>query len=360
MHQANTLSQPWNFWTPPSPLQKAQTSFLEQTTQPPGSDKEQAIDSNHRRVPESLELMINIIKIAHNGISKNIIVYRRLTHIYRSDSCPAGLRGYSDSGFAWQYCIKPEHQFWATNNLLGHIAAIITPWVDIICSCLHPGACVLSMTNSTTSKGWLHKTNFSELKEDPIQATVRLEVARMHVMHYITHGIREYSQWFPGKANVVAESLSHDEDRSDTERTNLFCMHCPSQIPECFVIQPLPNKITTWLTELLLRLPVKLQLQEKHTRTKLGRGCNGQPTAAGSDSLTHSLTTSHATHESNSSELLPWLCGKLAFQDHLISDWLKARSQVLSHMYVRPSASTVNPIHLWMTTERLDFFYNEN
>jgi hypothetical protein len=141
-----------------------------------------------------LELMINIIKIVHNGISMNIIVYRRPTHIYHSDSCPAGLRGYSNSGFAWQYCLKPEHQFQATNNLLKHIAAIITPWVDIIQGCLHSGTCALSMTNSTTSEGWLHKTNFSELKENPIQATVRLEVARMHATHHITLGIREYSQ----------------------------------------------------------------------------------------------------------------------------------------------------------------------
>jgi hypothetical protein len=89
-------------------------------------------------------------------------------------------------------------------------------------------------------------------------------------------------------------------------------MHCPSQIPEHFIIQPLPNEITSWLTALLLRLPVKLQLQEKHTRTKLGRGHDRQPTAAGLDSQTHSLTTSHATHESNSSGPSPWLCGKPA------------------------------------------------
>jgi hypothetical protein len=55
--------------------------------------------------------MMNIIKIAHDGISKNIIVYQQPMHIYHSDSCPAGLRGYSDSSFAWQYCLKPEHQF---------------------------------------------------------------------------------------------------------------------------------------------------------------------------------------------------------------------------------------------------------
>jgi hypothetical protein len=109
---------------------------------------------------------------------------------------------------------------------------------------------------------------------------MRLEVARMHAMHYITHSIREYSQWFPGEANILANSLLREDNRMDSKLTNLFCMHCSSQIPEHFIIQPLPNEITSWLTALLLRLPVKLQLQEKHTRTKLGHGHDGQPTAA--------------------------------------------------------------------------------
>jgi hypothetical protein len=90
-------------------------------------------------------------------------------------------------------------------------------------------------------------------------------------------------------------------------------MHCPSKIPEHFVIQPLLNKITSWLAALLLRLPVKLQLQEKHTRTKLSCGHDGQPTEAGLDSQTHSSTNSHVTHESNSLGPSPWLCGKPVF-----------------------------------------------
>ena len=77
--------------------------------------------------------MINIIKNAHNGISLNIIVYRCPTHVYCSDSCPAGLGGYrSDSGFAWWYYLLSHLQFRETNNLLEHLAAIITPWIDII------------------------------------------------------------------------------------------------------------------------------------------------------------------------------------------------------------------------------------
>ena len=190
------------------------------------------------------------------------------------------------------------------------------------------------MTDSTTLEGLLRKTNFSELKEDKEQATVRLEVARLHATHYITLSIREYSQWFKGEENVVANSLSCDDNQTDKELTNLFCTHCPSQIPDHFVIQPLPNEIVSWLTALLLRLQEKPQLQEKHTRTKLGRGSIGSPTAAGSDWKTHSLTTSHAIQESSYSELLPWLCGKLDFQDHLMSNWLRDLLQVPSHMCV--------------------------
>jgi hypothetical protein len=243
---------------------------------------------------------------------------------------------------------------------LEHIAAIITPWVDIIWGHLHSGVCALSMTDSTTLEGWLRKTNFRELNDDPIQATMRLEVARLHAIHYINLGIREYSQWFPDKANVVADLLSRDDNRTDAELTIFFCIHCPSQIPEHFEIQPLPSKITSWLTALLLRLPVKAQVWEKHARTRLGCGNDDPHTAAGLDSPTHSSTTSHATQESNYSERLPWLCGKHGFQDHLISDWLTAQSKIPLHMYVRPSASTANPNHPWTTTASLASFNNRN
>ena len=309
---------------------------------------------------KDLELMMQMIQIAHEGVSMNSIVYRRPTHVYRSDSCPAGLGGYSDSGFAWRFYLSEGLKFRATNNLLEHIAAIITPWIDIIRGRLKPGDCALSMTDSTTSEGWLRKTNFSELREDPEQATVRLEVARLHATHYITLGIREYSQWFKGEDNVVADSLSRDDDRTDEELTNLFRTFCKSQIPEHFEIQPLPNEIVSWLTALLLRLQEKPQLREKHTRTKLGRGSVGSHTAAGLDWRTPSLTNSPAIQESSYSEPLPWLCAKHDFQEHLMSNWLRDLSQVPSHMYLRPSVSTADPTQPWTTTERLDSFYNGN
>ncbi len=179
-------------------------------------------------------------------------------------------------------------------------------------------------------------------------------------MSYMTTGIREYSQFFRGEDNVVADPLSCNDNQSDKELTQLFCTHCSSQIPPHFKIQPLPNKITLWLTALLLRLPVKEQFKEKHTRTSLGHGKDGESTADGLDSWIPSLATSPTLLGLNSLAPLPWLCTRRNFQDHLMSNWLTAQSQVPSHMYVRPSTNTEDPTHPWMMMESLDFFYNKS
>ena len=60
------------------------------------------------------------------------------------------------------------------------------------------------MTDSTTSEGWLWKSNFIEDDEDPIQATIQVEVAHLHATHYLLNEIREYNQWFRGVNNNVA------------------------------------------------------------------------------------------------------------------------------------------------------------
>jgi hypothetical protein len=92
------------------------------------------------------------------------------------------------------------------------------------------------MTDSTTLEGWHRKTNFSKLSDDPIQASVCLKATRMHTMNYMSTGIREYSQSFRGENNMVADSLSCNDDWLDEELTQLFCTYCPSQIPPHFEI----------------------------------------------------------------------------------------------------------------------------
>ena len=51
--------------------------------------------------------MLDFLTHAKQGIDMNLITYRRPTHVYRSDSCPAGLGGYSHAGFAWRYPLPP-------------------------------------------------------------------------------------------------------------------------------------------------------------------------------------------------------------------------------------------------------------
>ena len=101
----------------------------------------------------NLILMLNFLKIAKRGINMNLIAFRRLTHIYRSDSCPFGLGGYSDEGFAWRFELPEDLCFRASNNLLKYIASILSPWIDMLAGRLNRGDCALSMTDSSTSAG---------------------------------------------------------------------------------------------------------------------------------------------------------------------------------------------------------------
>ena len=132
----------------------------------------------------------------------------------------------------------------------------------------------------------------------------------VNMQHIISNGIREYSQWFHGANNNVAAALSRDKDRTDNELTQISRSHRPSQLPQYFEIVPLPNEILSWLTLLLLRLPVKQQLVDTHSTMKLGRGIVTPSTAP-------SKTCPKLT-ESKLLEVLQWLCVKGNFLDHVM------------------------------------------
>ncbi len=102
---------------------------------------------------DDLKLMSVFLKKAFMGIDINLISFRRPTHIYRSDSCPFGLGGYSHKGFAWRLELQEQYCFCTSKNLLGFITSIITPWIDMTSKRLQPGDCVSSMTDNTTSTG---------------------------------------------------------------------------------------------------------------------------------------------------------------------------------------------------------------
>jgi hypothetical protein len=86
--------------------------------------------------------------------------------------------------------------------------------------------------------------------------------------HFTHHNIKEYSQWFPGKKNNIADSLSRDFDLDDAELSKYLHLHYPSQLPPHFQVVRIPSEIELWLISLLLRLPVKEQLRELHMTTR--------------------------------------------------------------------------------------------
>jgi hypothetical protein len=310
---------------------------------------------------DNLKLMLSFLHKAHTGIDMNLIAFRRPTHIYRSDSCPYGLGGYSHEGFAWRFKLPENCRFHASNNLLEFIASIIMPWIDLISKRLQPGDCALLMTDSTTSAGWLKKTIFLEKGSDPIKDTIRLKIAQQHSSHFTNHNIKEYSQWFPGKKNNVANSLSWDFDLDETEISKYLHLHYPSQLPPHFQVVPLPNELESWLISLLLQLPMKEQLREPHTKTRPEPNGDGMSTSSQSvSSMTSTWTHSPDVNETSSSAPSPQQFGKDNFQATLSKPRLQEQSKIPSRVYARSSGSKDNQTHRKTKTFNLASFYNDN
>jgi hypothetical protein len=76
--------------------------------------------------------MPKILDKSKGGIDINLLGFRSPNRIYYSDSCPAGLGGYNNQGFAWCFRIPDDLLFGTSNNLLEFLVAIITPWIDIM------------------------------------------------------------------------------------------------------------------------------------------------------------------------------------------------------------------------------------
>jgi hypothetical protein len=100
---------------------------------------------------------------------------------------------------------------------------------------------------------------FLEKGANPIEETIRLKIARKHTSHFTHHNIKEYYQWFPGKKNNVANSVSWVFDLNNAEISEYLHLHYQSQLPPHFQVVPVPSEIESWLISLLQQLPEKEQ-----------------------------------------------------------------------------------------------------
>jgi hypothetical protein len=290
----------------------------------------------------------------------NLLGFRSPDRIYYSDSCPAGLSGYSNQGFTWRFSIPDNLLFRASNNLLEFLAAIIMAWIDIISGQLSPGDCALSMTDSTTAKGWMKKLNFSKAGNNPIQASTCNDAARKYAQVYLDMYVKGYSQWFAGKRNNVADALSQEWQRTNKNLTSILRSLFPNQMPNHFKILQIPSKISCWLISLLQQLPMSEQLREEHTMAKLGHGNVGQHTASPLDAQTFSWINSHKMNKFPCLVHLQWLSEKDNSRGIAMRCWLKEQSGVPSHMWFRPSGQWEDRIPQKMVTENLASFYQDS
>ena len=115
------------------------------------------------------------------------------------------------------------------------------------------------MTDSTTTAGWLKKTNFQESKSEPPAMTkAKLQIARGHASQLLSAQCVDFSQWFLGESNEIADSLFQDFHISDNELIHLFHSLFPQKTPKNLKISPLPQEIDSFLSSLLETLPGNL------------------------------------------------------------------------------------------------------
>ena len=313
-------------------------------------------------VKEDLTFHAKILFIAHKGISMNLLTYRKVDILYRSDACPAGLGGYSAKGRAWRFFIPLNLQLRATLNMLEHLASIIGPWIDILENNMPQYSCLLSMTDSTTTQGWLKKSNFQENDKESKQMThAKLRISREHALRMLNNNCKDYSQWFPGEDNDLADSLSRDFHLTDDQLYSLYFNSIPSQTPSNLKISPLPKEISSFLYSILQTLPGDTQQREKHKHSSLALGVVGQNSNKNLTwHRTPSLTLSHKDKRLSYSQHLPNKSETENLTKLLETPWLARQSKPPWTTYQRPSETTTRKTPERTSTESLADFYKNS
>ena len=289
---------------------------------------------------EDLVLLQNFIYKSHQGIDINLITIRQPTHAYFSDACPARLGGYNDRGTAWRWPIPHRLQCRASINMLEHVASTIGLWMDILVGNLPPLSCSILLSDNTTSAGWLGKSNFVDQGDGRAHSLAKLQVAWAHAARFMEKNIHEYSQWFPGKDNIIADALSRDFHLSDNQLTQLIRSHLPPQPCQLFTIVPMPPKIACWLCAWLQQLPENHQRQEVHQPSNLQLGNDG--THFFSQLIFPTTLTSKPSNSQKGSSSYPPLLKPSDQQNSLspqLINWVRTQSAMPSTMWLRPSGT---------------------
>ena len=111
---------------------------------------------------KDLKLWLAFLDKAHSGINMNILVFRELNTVYRTDASEYKLGGVFPDGSLWRWEIPLHLLHRAHITLLEFMAMVVPVWMDILVNKLHPLDCFLSLGDNTNTVAWLVKSNFKE------------------------------------------------------------------------------------------------------------------------------------------------------------------------------------------------------
>ena len=163
-----------------------------------------------------------------------------------------------------------------------------------------------------------------------------------------------YRQWFPGKENVVADSLSHDVYfMSPLTHTAFLKLVIPEQLPKNFQIQPLPTRICSFITSLLQHVSVQQQRLKAQRPSKLAHGQRGALSSIALALRTHhTLKDVIDSNKISCFQRLNKLSGLGPSLQDIVEHWWKGQSVPQSHMWHRPSGQVTAQTPDWTRMEK--------
>ena len=218
-----------------------------------------------RRALDDMTLWLEFLDSAKAGISINRVIFRKPTLVTYSDASERGIGGFSPTtGIGWRYEFSTAEQLAFTLNCKEYIGST----VDLFIQSQHDNSvntfsCYLNRSDSTSTVGWLRKSN-----HDPEEAPIHNEVARFLARHMMKMNACNYSQHLPGKENVVTDSFSRDFHLSNDQLIAMLTSLHPSLSPSQIKLVDPPPEITSWIASLARQWPGKEGSPKAHIKAR--------------------------------------------------------------------------------------------
>ncbi len=314
------------------------------------------------RAKADAELHLKCLKMARNGISMNLLTFRKPNHLIIGDACEHGLGAFNvESGIGYRFIIPEKLRGRAHINLLEFLTQVIQIWLDALDGRITKGTCILAMGDNMSSMGWMRRSNFKEVVEGTGELesneewAIKQDISRKLAEIILEQEACLYSQWFAGTQNVATDSISRDGLYLSLKSHVAMLKHyIPKQTLANLNLKPLPKEIVSWIGSLLQRMPVQERRLVKPKPSELLLGVVRTTFSSESAFLKKfSLTDFPNSEKISSSQHLLKQCESQPSVEEIRQLWYSRPSNPPSHMWHRPSGQATGQTPDWTSTVRL-------